>query len=176
MRSSGLPGRPLLPNVPPLPLPSSPSGGHGGNRGSYGDRPERTTEVSPTLPPRNASRASLPPPRNPTWGRRRAVGTGSGVSASRAGHADLLRSVFRGYRDMEFGQDLILRFHGQLFRHSAAHRAQRGRYKEVPDRPPAYVRGGLESPALRPTEPHLVPREMENLVHWTTTRLGSPHL
>src|SRR3970040_757250 len=37
MRSSGLPGRPLLPNVPPLPLPSSPLGGIGGNRLYYGE-------------------------------------------------------------------------------------------------------------------------------------------
>src|SRR3990170_6221573 len=135
---------------------------------------ERTIEVSSDISARNASRASFSPPRNPPWGQRRVGGTGSGVSASRAGHADLLRSVFRGYRDMEFGQDLILRFHSQLFRYSAAHRAHRGRYKEVPDRSPAYVRGGMESPALRPTEPHLVPREMEILVHWTTARIGSP--
>src|SRR4030067_623168 len=71
---------------------------------------ERTIEVSTDISARNASRASFSPPRNPTWGRRRAVGTGSGVRASRA----------------------------------------------------------------RPAAPHLVPREMENLVHWTTARLGSP--
>jgi Fic family protein len=135
---------------------------------------ERTIEVSSDISARNASRASLSPPRDRPWGQRRVGGTGSGVSATRAGHAELLRSVFRGYSDMEFGQDLILRFHSQLFRYSAAHRAHRGRYKEVPDRSPAYVRGGMESPALRPTEPHLVPREMEILVHWTTARLGSP--
>src|SRR3990172_9981853 len=135
---------------------------------------ERTIEFSAGISARGAGRRSFPSPQERPWGRRPEGGAQSGEVASKAGYAELLRSVFRGYRDMEFGQDLILGFHTQLFRYSPADRAHRGRYRAAPGKAAAYVRGGMESPALRPTEPHLVPREMENLVHWTTARLGSP--
>src|SRR3972149_5994259 len=147
MRSSGLPGRPLLPNVPPLPLPSSPLGGIGGNRvykGETGEErmeerldarlmelppaalhelagrisgidefrgwwqgrghacpsvftrlQERTIEVSSDISARNASRASLSPPRDPPWGQRRVGGGGGGGAAPRGGRARRARAGVR---------------------------------------------------------------------------------
>ena len=134
---------------------------------------KQTIKVSADSSARTAARNPFPPSRNPPWGKRR-TGEGSGEGAQRAGYAELLRSVVSGFRDMEFGQDLILRFHADLFRYPSAHRAHRGRYKKIPDKPPAYIFGELGSLALRPTEPHLIAREMEILTGWAADRLTSP--
>jgi Fic family protein len=134
---------------------------------------ERTIDVSASISARSAGRRSFSSPRDRPWGRKPEDGAQSGEDASKAGYAELLRSVFRGYRDMEFGQDLILRFHAQLFRYSSADRAHRGRYRGVPGKAAAYPPGRMESPALRPAEPHLAPGKMDLLSRWTAARLGS---
>src|SRR3990170_5803845 len=99
---------------------------------------ERTIEVSAGISARNAGRRTFSSPGERPWGRRPESGAQSGEAASKAGYAELLRSVFRGYRDMEFGLDLILGFHTRLFRLSPADRGHRGRYRAVPDRAAAY--------------------------------------
>ncbi len=134
---------------------------------------EKTIGVSADISARNASRPSYAFPPNRSWGQKRSSGSDTVVSTARAGYADLLRSVFRGYREMEFGTDLILRFHAQLFRDSPSDRGHRGRYRAVPARSSAYSTVGMESPALRPAEPHLAPAKMESLTGWTASRLGS---
>lgn len=101
-------------------------------------------------------------------------GRGAAPPPRASGYAELLRSVFDGHRDLEFGEELILRLHARLFRSSPAGGAARGRYRTLSVRPPAFLHGGMESPSLRPTEPHLVPREMEVLVGWTVHRLAYP--
>jgi len=134
---------------------------------------ERTIEVSAGISARSAGRRSFPSPRERPWGRRPEGGAQSGEAASKAGYAELLRSVFRGYRDMEWGQDLILGFHAHLFRYSPADRAHRGRYRAVPGKAAAYPLERMESPALRPAVPHLAPGKMDLLSRWTAARLGT---
>ncbi len=133
---------------------------------------KETIGFSESVTVRFSARPSFPLPQDLSWGRRRPA-TGEGGPSRRAGYRELLRSVFEGYREMEFGEDLILRFHGRLFHHSGADRTPRGQYKSLPDRASVYRYGGLESPALRATEPHLVPKEMEILTRWTSSRLRS---
>jgi len=101
-------------------------------------------------------------------------GKGAAVPPRGSAYAELLRSVFDGHRDLEFGEELILRFHARLFRSSSAGGGGGGQYKTLSARPPAFLFSGMESPALRPTDPHLVPREMEVLTGWTALRLSSP--
>jgi Fic family protein len=134
---------------------------------------ERTIEVSAGISARSAGRCSFSSLGKRPWGRRPESGASSGEASSKAGYAELLRSVFRGYRNMEFGPDLILGFHAQMFRYSPADRAHRGRYRAMPGKGAAYPPGRMESPALRPVEPHLAPGEMERLSRWTAARLGS---
>ena len=113
------------------------------------------------------------PPRRSPW-ERGSPGRRPGSSPPASGYAELLRSVFDGHREMEFGKDLILRFHERLSRSSPAGGTARGQYRTLPIRPPAFLHSGMESPALRPTDPHLVPREMDVLIGWTALRLASP--
>lgn len=111
------------------------------------------------------------------WKERALAFSGSAAPAPRASrYAELLRSVYDGHREMEFGEGLILRFHARLFRSSPAGEAARGRYRPAPVRPPAFRYGGMESPALRPADPLFVPREMEALTGWAALRLAPPRL
>src|SRR3972149_2128195 len=124
---------------------------------------KRTIEVSAGISERSAGRRSYSSPRDRPWGKRTEGDTKSGEAASKSGYAALVRAVFLGYRDMEFGQDLILGFHDRLFRLSPADRGHRGRYRAVPDRAAAYPPGRMESPALRPADPRLAPGQMDLL-------------
>lgn len=133
---------------------------------------KRTIPLSADASARIGGRTEYPPPGKPPWGRGRS-GADRGGHAERSGYAELLRSVFDESRTMEFGQDLILRFHTQLFRHAAADRAHRGKYRAVLENPPSYLRGGTESLVLRPLDPHLIPGEMKILTDWTVARLAS---
>ncbi len=125
-------------------------------------------DASARMSARNAS----PIPGKPHWGKSRSV-QGGGTDTSRTGYAELLRSVFEGHRGMEFGKECILRLHERLLKDSASDRSHRGRYRSVMDRPGPYLQEGMESLALRPTEPHLVHGEMQSLTEWTAARLGS---
>lgn len=121
---------------------------------------------------RIAAGASLAPAGHPAGGPGRG-GRGPGEAARGAGYAEALRFVFAGWRGMEFGEDLLLGLHARLFRRSADEGVRRGRYRTAPDSPPAFFRGGMESPALRPAEPHLVPEAMTRLTRWTASRLAA---
>lgn len=108
-----------------------------------------------------------------SWTGRQAGGSRTRESALGKGHAELLRSVFDGHRDLEFGQDIILGFHGRLFLHSPSDRPHRGRYRPVSRKSLSWIRGRPEPLALRPTDPHLIREEIELLVRWTESRLRS---
>lgn len=147
-------------------------GGHS-HRSVLARMKKQTISVSSDAGERIAAMTTFPSPRKHPWERGRS-GTGQAERARRAGYAELLRSVFEDHRDMEFGQDLILRFHHRLFRYSAADRDHRGRYKTLPDKQSTVPGGWMESLSLRPTEPHLVPGEMEILTRWAAARLATP--
>lgn len=89
-----------------------------------------------------------------------------------AGYEELLRDVFDGHRDMAFGEELVLRFHGRLFRHSPPDASHRGAYKTAVRRAAAPPRRDPESPALRPSDPHMAPLETRAAVAWAASRLA----
>lgn len=134
---------------------------------------DRAIPVAADASARMSSPDGLPPPGKPAWGATRS-GHGDGARAVRTGYAELLRSVFEGHRDMEFGKECILRLHDRLLKDSARNRSHRGRYRSAMDRPGPYRQERMESLALRPAEPHLVHAEMNRLTEWTAARLASP--
>ncbi len=131
----------------------------------------RSISISVDAAERIAARAFLPSPQDVSWERGRTP-RGEEERARRSGYGELLRSVFEDHDDMELSQDLILRLHALLFRYSASDRGHRGQYKTLRDARRTVLVGGMESFSLRPTEPHLVPGEMEILIRWARTRLA----
>lgn len=103
----------------------------------------------------------------------RAQGNRNALSPREAGYAALLRAVFDGHREMDFGEELIRRFHADLLRYSPGDRAHRGNYRSVSDGPAARPGALTDHPALRQADPALAATEMASLTRWTAENLDS---
>jgi Fic family protein len=90
-----------------------------------------------------------------------------------AGYAEVLQLVFDSYRDIPFSEGVVLQFHDQLLRYSEKDRKRKGRYKSVPNKVVAFDQAGGETVLFNPTEPHLTPSEMRELIEWTKAQLQS---
>ncbi len=90
-----------------------------------------------------------------------------------AAYAHLLKEVFDGYRGMPLSAELVLRLHADLMGPSSKDPAHRGAWRAGPDRSLLLPLRAVESITLRPSEPEKIPSEMEALIRWANTRLGS---
>lgn len=92
------------------------------------------------------------------------------------GYAEVLKTVFDSYKDITFSEGVILQFHDALLRYSDKDQKRRGKYKSTPNKVVAFDSAGGESVLFNPTEPHLTPTEMRELIEWTKRQLDSKNL
>ncbi len=90
-----------------------------------------------------------------------------------AGYAEVLRVVFDSYRDIAFSEGVILQFHRELLKYSTKDENLRGQYKRSPNKVVAFDEAGGENVLFNPTEPHLTPSKMRELVEWTKEQLAA---
>ena len=84
-----------------------------------------------------------------------------------AGYLEVLESVFQNHREMSVGASLILQMHRDMLRHSEKDERHAGNYKFGPNRVEAKdAKGQVVGIIFDPTPPHLVPKEMQELVEW----------
>jgi Fic family protein len=84
-----------------------------------------------------------------------------------AGYLEVLESVFQNYQEMSLGESLILQLHRDMLRHSEKDERHAGIYKFGPNRVEAKdATGQVVGILFDPTPPHLVPKEMQELVEW----------
>ena len=84
-----------------------------------------------------------------------------------AGYLEVLESVFQNHREMSVGESLILQLHRDMLRHSEKDERHAGTYKFGPNRVEAKdATGQVVGIIFDPTPPHLVPKEMQELVEW----------
>ena len=84
-----------------------------------------------------------------------------------AGYLEVLESVFQNHREMSVGESLILQMHRDMLRHSEKDERHAGNYKFGPNRVEAKdAKGQVVGIIFDPTPPHLVPKEMQELVEW----------
>jgi len=88
-----------------------------------------------------------------------------------AGYAEVLQTVFDSYRDIPFTEGVILQFHDQLLQYSEKDQKRKGKYKSAPNKVVAFDKAGGETILFNPTEPHLTPSEMRELIEWTKSQL-----
>lgn len=88
-----------------------------------------------------------------------------------AGYAEVLQTVFDSYKDIPFTEGVILQFHSQLLKYSDKDKNLRGKYKTSPNKVVAFDRAGGQTVLFNPTEPHLTPAEMRELIEWTREHL-----
>ncbi len=89
-----------------------------------------------------------------------------------AGYAELLTNVFEAHRTIKLSESTIRHFHRELLKYSEKDKRHRGNYKFGSNRVEARdATGNVIGILFDPTPPHLVGKEMQELVEWTCAEL-----
>lgn len=84
-----------------------------------------------------------------------------------AGYLKCLEAVFENYDDIKITESWILSLHDQMLQHSEKDSRHKGQYKFGSNRVEAKdKKGNLVGVIFNPTAPHLVKKEMQELVEW----------
>ena len=84
-----------------------------------------------------------------------------------AGYLEVLESIFQNYREMKLGESLVLQLHRDMLRHCEKDVRHAGIYKFGPNRVEAKnAAGEVVGIVFDPTPPHLVQKEMQELMGW----------
>ena len=84
-----------------------------------------------------------------------------------AGYLELLELVFESYDSMPLSESLVLDLHDRMLRHSEKDARHRGGYKFGSNRVEAKdTQGNVVGVVFDPTPPHLVGKEMQELLGW----------
>ncbi len=89
------------------------------------------------------------------------------------GYYDTLEIIYDSYPDIPLTESSIKSLHGTLLKYSTKDERHKGSYKNLSNRVVAKYSGGIEKTIFRPTEPHLVGKEIEDLLLWTNNALDS---
>ena len=85
-----------------------------------------------------------------------------------AGYLELLQDVFKAWNSITFNEATILHFHKILLDHSDKDSRHKGEYKYGSNRVEAIDQSGnVVGIIFDPTPPHLVKKEMQELISWT---------
>ncbi len=91
-----------------------------------------------------------------------------------AGYAELLKNVFDSYKPIGLTESTIRSFHNELLKYSEKDQRHRGNYKFGSNRVEAKNASGKVIGILfDPSPPHLVEKNMSELVEWTNVVLNS---
>ena len=84
-----------------------------------------------------------------------------------AGYLEALESIFQNYREMKLGESLVLQLHRDMLRHCERDVRHAGIYKFGPNRVEAKnAAGEVVGIVFDPTPPHLVQKEIQELMGW----------
>ena len=84
-----------------------------------------------------------------------------------AGYLECLESVFDNYDNIEITESWILSLHNQMLQHSEKDLRHKGQYKFGSNRVEAKnQKGNIVGVIFDPTPPHLVKKEMQELIDW----------
>lgn len=90
------------------------------------------------------------------------------------GYLEMLSTVFEQWADIPFAESTILSFHQQMLKYSDKDKRHKGGYKFGSNRVEARDGdGNLVGIIFDPTPPHLVPKEMQELLEWTRAELAT---
>jgi len=92
------------------------------------------------------------------------------------GYYEVLDLILESYPDIQLTENYIKQLHGILLRQSTKDNRHRGEYKSLSNQVVANYPGGEQSIIFRTTEPHLVKKEMEELIDWTNREFGEKEL
>lgn len=83
------------------------------------------------------------------------------------GYIEILQEILADYQNMKISESLILGFHDQMLKYSEKDSRHKGEYKIGSNRVEAKDQSGnLIGVIFNPTPPHLVKKEMQELIQW----------
>jgi Fic family protein len=87
------------------------------------------------------------------------------------GYFNVLDLILENATDIDLTESSIRQLHGLLLKHSQKDSNHRGNYKNLPNKVVASYPDGKQKVIFNTTAPHLVEKEMSELVAWTTAQL-----
>lgn len=87
------------------------------------------------------------------------------------GYYDALEFIFVNYSDIELTENYIKQLHSILLKYSVKDDRQRGIYKKLTNKVVAAYPDGTQKVIFNTTEPHLVPKEMAEIITWTNQNI-----
>lgn len=88
------------------------------------------------------------------------------------GYVETIKEVFDSWKAMKFSENLIKQIHLMTLKHSEKDARHKGQYKFGPNRVQAVdAKGKVVGIIFDPTPPHLMAKEMQELVEWTREQL-----
>jgi len=94
-----------------------------------------------------------------------------------AGYADVMNIVFESYENISFTENYIRQLHKILLQYSSKDTRHRGEYKKMPNHVEAFDHAGKSLGVIFETSsPFNTPKDMEELLEWTTTQLKEKEL
>jgi len=91
-----------------------------------------------------------------------------------AGYLEMLQKVFNSWSKINFSENVIKGFHKEIMKYSEKDRYHKGNYKFGSNRVEAVdAQGKVVGVIFDPTPPHLVDKEMSELVAWTKENLNN---
>lgn len=88
-----------------------------------------------------------------------------------AGYADLIGRIFDNWKTIKLSESWILQFHSILLHFSEKDKAHKGKYKDVPNTVVMTNKKGEQVVLFEPTPPHLVKKEMLEVIEWANEQL-----
>lgn len=89
------------------------------------------------------------------------------------GYYEALQVILENYKDFPITESYIHQLHGILLKHSHKDQTHKGKYKNLSNQVVANYPDGTNRTFFKTTEPHLTPKEMENLLLWLDERFKS---
>jgi len=83
------------------------------------------------------------------------------------GYYDVLELIFDNAEDIHLTENYLMQLHTLLLRYSTKDSGQKGAYKKVSNKVVASYPDGSQRVIFNTTEPYLVQKEMQELIHWT---------
>jgi len=87
------------------------------------------------------------------------------------GYYEAIDLVYSNFNNISLTENYIKQLHGILLKHSEKDVRHRGKYKSFPNKVVADYPGGQQKVIFSTTEPHLVEKEIQEIIEWSNEQL-----
>lgn len=92
------------------------------------------------------------------------------------GYYDTLEIIYDSYPDIPLTESNIKSLHSALLKYSTKDERHKGNYKSLSNQVVAKYPGGIEKTIFQTTDPHLVSKEIEEVLLWTNNALATEEI